>query len=274
MSWRDRPALASREVPLPEQRDERRLRLERLAPTLLPIDHTKSRSDFVAGFLCFLGSLENGIACRAHIIDQDDDRAIQPACGSRGGKRAADVPVPPGGGQPGLCRGRADTTQGMADRQAEMAGQIRRLIEAALPSPRVVKGYGHHVPGAIENIGGTAAHQHGQPPRQRAAAAVLERLDDGAECAVVCADRPGAVDARPAAATARAMEMGVAPGRKRVAAPVAERRCQREDGLPAAAADRSARRLIERLVAGGAGRREHHRENGVQDRRESSDRRQ
>ena len=48
---------------------------------------------------------------RAHIVNQDDDRAGHSACGSCRGERVAHVPVPLRGGQAGLRRRRADAAQ-------------------------------------------------------------------------------------------------------------------------------------------------------------------
>jgi hypothetical protein len=115
-------------------------------------------------------------------------------------------------------------------------------------------------------------HQRGQRPGERSAPFVLERMDDRSQRALVTANRAAPVDepcGSPAPRTARQRQADRPPGRQRIPTAIAKRRRERQDRSPAAWADRSARRLVERLFACSAGRRQHNRQDGVESRSHS-----
>ena len=166
------------------------------------------------------------------------------------------------GRKPRLSGRGANPPERLANRRAvraEVPCQIQGLIESAGAPPRRVKGNRDEAVRALKQNLAPAPHQGGQRPGQRAASFVLQRMHDGAKRPIVGARRERAIDeTAPAAATRapRHRHADDAPRRQRIAAAFAEWIGQRPYGLPAAVADRSARRAIEELAAGRAGRRE------------------
>jgi len=173
------------------------------------------------------------------------------------------------GGKPCLRRRRADPPQRLVDGQAVRAQpprKVERLVESPGAPPGRMQGNRDEAVGVPEQFRAPAPHQAGQRLCQRTAPVVLQRVDDGAKCAVVGAGREGAIDEAVSAAASRAARhrhADDAPRRQRIAAAFAERGSQRPDGLPAGVTDRPARRVFEELVAGRAGRREDDREDGI-----------
>jgi hypothetical protein len=211
---------------------------------------------------------------RAHVVYQHDDGAGENL--SLSGRREClpDVAVTPSGGQSRLRAGRADATQGAADGQAGVPREIVRLVEPAVAATRWMKRDRNRAVRAVENRCAALAHQRAQRPRERAAAVVLQGVDDGAKRAVVRADRACAIDepfAPPAARAARERDTNLAPGRQRIAAAIAQRRRERENRAPAAPADRTVGGMVERLVAGRASGSKNDAEDSVSDRRETCD---
>ena len=101
----------------------------------------------------------------------------------------------------------------------------------------------------------------------RSASLVFERVDDGPQRSVIGANSARPVDEARSATAARASRQrhaDRAPGRQRIAALIAERRCQRQNRRPACRADWTARRVFEQTVAGGAGGRQDDGENGIE----------
>jgi hypothetical protein len=174
-----------------------------------------------------------------------------------------------GGGQIGLRGGRADAPHGGDDWKLQEAGEILRLVEAALAPARRVERDRNNTGGALEEIGAADAHQPRQRPGQRSASLVFESVDDSPQRPVMGANGARLVDEARSATAARASRQRHAdrtPGRQGIAAPIAERGCQRQNRRPARRADWTARRLFEQTVAGGAGWRQDDGENGVEGR--------
>lgn len=107
-------------------------------------------------------------------------------------------------------------------------------------------------------------------------------MDDGAERAIVLADRARSVDRTrntPAADAADVADVADvapsgcqhAPGGERIAAEVAERWCERKDRAPAGRADGPARWMVEQCPTGGAGGGEDDREQRVREEMEASE---
>jgi hypothetical protein len=195
-------------------------------------------------------------AGRAHIVDHHDNRAGE--CGGRAGgrERLAHVAMPTARGQAGLGRGGAHAAQRRHHRNPHVAREIRGLVEAAVPAARCVQRHRNGAGRAGEHVATALAHQPAERPGKRSPSLVLQGVDDGAQRAVVGANRPRAIDQPAPASAARAAgerDADQPPRRQRVAAAVAQRRREREDRRPAGAADRAAGRGEERLVAGGAG---------------------
>jgi hypothetical protein len=110
---------------------------------------------------------------------------------------------------------------------------------------------------AVEDVGAALAHQRAQPPGDRTSTIVFERVNDRAQCPLVRPDSARTIDGAsdPAAARADAKVAARAPPRRqRVAASIAERRGDWQDGAPASLADDASRWLGENLTARGAGR--------------------
>jgi hypothetical protein len=104
-----------------------------------------------------------------------------------------------------------------------------------------------------------ASHSSSELRGDRSASAVLQGVDDVAKRARIGSNRATRGETGTTAAATRAScfrHADDAPGRQRIAALRAERRLKRLDAVPAGAADRSARGLVERNVTGRARRRE------------------
>jgi len=113
-----------------------------------------------------------------------------------------------------------------------MARQIRGLIEAALAKPGSVERHRDEHVGAPDQIRATLPHQPGKRPRQRAAAFVFQGVNDRAQRAVVFTDCTRPLHMPGGAAAARALRerhADRAPRGQRIAARVAQRRCERKD---------------------------------------------
>lgn len=170
------------------------------------------------------------------------------------------------GGQIRLPGGRAGPAKRVDDRDAEVAREIRRLIEAAMPAPGRVKRNRHGAGGAVEQRRPALTHERRQRPGERTARVVFQRVHDCAERTGVLANGAGAIDGGCASAAARAdreRQGTLAPRRQRIAAAVADGRRDGNDAGPAGGADRTGGRSVEQLAAGRARRREQHGEDGV-----------
>src|SRR5262245_58682108 len=97
---------------------------------------------------------------------------------SRRCKRSADVSMALRGWQRGLRRGRTNAAQRVDDRRADPPRQIGGLIEASLASPRTMERHRHDHIGAVDYFSPTRAQEAAQRLRERAAAVVLDRVDD------------------------------------------------------------------------------------------------
>jgi len=171
-------------------------------------------------------------------------------------------------GKPGLHPGRSRPAKRLPNRYADVARQIRGLIEPALAPPRRVKRHRNRPVGARQHVRAAEAHQFGQRLRQRSPSFVFERVHDRAQRAVICADGTRAIHpagATPAAGASRQRHADRPPGRQRIAAAIADGRGERKNRSPARWTDRPHRRAFEKLPAGGAARREKDGEDGVGD---------
>ena len=208
-------------------------------------------------------------AGRAHVVHEDHDRPDERGGRAGDGKRIADVAMTLRRGQVGLRGGRADAPQRRV--RPDVAGGAARscrLIEAALPPARRVERDRERR--RRRPRGGRRPRMRIRPrqrPGQRSASLVFESVDDRPQRSVVGANRARPIDEARSATAARAARQRHAdrtPGRQRIAAPIAERRCQRQNRRPARRAHRTARRLFEQTVAGGAGWRQDDGENGIE----------
>ena len=150
--------------------------------------------------------------------------------------------------------------QDRAHRQAEAPCKLSRLVEASVPFAVPVQGNGNGEIGALEHAAARRRHQGGERTRDRPPAVVLQGVHDCAERSFVGAYGAGARDRRaaaPAARTRGAIDTDCAPRWKRITATTAQRRLERNDRPPAAAADGPTRRFVERASARGARRRDH-----------------
>ena len=130
-----------------------------------------------------------------------------------------------------------------------------------------MQGHGYDRVGASEDLRAAQSHEGGQLTRERSSSVVLQRVNDGAERAFVCTDGSRSCHgARETSASRTPAWSGVIqePGRQRIAADVAERRCERKNRAPARSADRAFSRSLERTLTDGAGRGENNSEQCVQ----------
>lgn len=228
----------------------------------------RKRANFAhATFLERLRTRLHRCAGGAHIVYQDDDRSRQPTRSAGHHKPVADVRVPTRGGQTGLRGGGTDTAKSLADRQSEVSREIGRLIEAPLAVPRSMQRHGDHACGTSQHLGAAFAHEGREPLRQRPAPVVLQRVHDRTKRAVVLAHRAGEIHGwlhPPATRADRERPADDPPARERIAAALAEGRCEGKNGTPAAATYRTIGRMLQRGVAHRARRREHDGENGVE----------
>lgn len=206
-------------------------------------------------------------ARRAHIVDEHDDGAARVAQGGSRREGIANVAMTLRRGQPCLGRGCAHSPKPGHDGKSQVPGEIGRLVEAAFAPLRIVERNGNRARGPIENVGAVPSHQCAERPRQRSAPLVLQRMDDRSESAVVGANRSCAVHQSrrpPTPGTLAERHADRSPRWQRIATGLAERRREGQNRSPARLADRAARRTIQRLVAGGTGRRQHDRQHRVQ----------
>ncbi len=149
-----------------------------------------------------------------------------------------------------------------------MPRQVARLVETTFAPTRRMEGHWHDRRHALQNVRSAGSHQLAERTRERSSCVVLQRVDDRAQGPVIRANRPRSTDAQPRTlATAtdpeRAPEVIASrwpdsriavESRKRIAARIADRRCQRENGGPAGTTDRAAGGIFERRVTRGARR--------------------
>ena len=181
----------------------------------------------------------------------------------------ADISVSLRGRKACLRRRRPNTSQGGHDWKAQMTSQVGRLIEAALAEARGMERHRDRRIGFRDQRPRALPHERRQWSGQRPASFVLQRMDDFSQRAVILADGASAVDLAlrsPAARTLTEWQADAPPRRQRVAADVAQRRCEREDRSPTTAAHRPFRRLLEQVTAGGTARGKDDRQNGVEPR--------
>ncbi len=206
---------------------------------------------------------------RPHVVHEEDGGA-----GGDGRWRAdpeglLDVGVALSRWQIRLRRRVPAADEGMPDREAEAARQIRCLVEATPPAAAPMQRHRDDEVGPREEGVTVHPHEEAEPGSDRPAPLILERLQHGAERVVVFTNGPRDSDraAAPAAPRTSAASAGRAPaagrlgdGRRpqRVAASVAERWRQRPDAAPAGLADGGPRRARQRARARGAQRRDGH----------------
>jgi hypothetical protein len=105
-------------------------------------------------------------AGRAHVIYQDHDAAAQESRGPPRGERPFHVAVAAGGGQLRLRVCRPDARKGSDDGEAEVSGQIVRLIESSLPAPGAVKRDGDRIVRSLQDVVTPQARQGRERTRQ------------------------------------------------------------------------------------------------------------
>ena len=173
---------------------------------------------------------------RAHIVNQHDSRVPQHCAGARDGERIAYVPMTLRSGQAGLSRRCAFAPQRADRRQANVPREVGGLIEPALTAPRRVQRHRDDHCGAIQHFHPALPHQVGEGTGERAAAFVLEGVNDRTQRPVVRADRPRAIDEPARPATTWAQRQGDAdcpPSGQRITAAIAERWGDRQNRAPA-----------------------------------------
>jgi hypothetical protein len=129
-------------------------------------------------------------ARRAHVVNQHDRRVPERPARTGDRESVTHIPMTPCGGQPGLRGRRAHALQRGDRRQADVARQVRCLIESALAATRVSGTGPVHAPSA------SPPRVHQRPADGPVSATfVLEGVNDAAGAKVVGADR-GARDRR------------------------------------------------------------------------------
>ena len=207
-------------------------------------------------------------ARRAHVVDQHDGRCRRAAAAARVDANASrTLRWRRRGRQAGLRRRRADAPE----RRGTPATPRCRARSAAwlkprCAAPRRVERHRDDGVGALR-AGPRRARASARPAAAPAIAVRRTSARGRSRAARRRTRRSRArVDRRgggaPAPRAPRQRHADRAPGRQRIAAAVAERRREREDRAPARGADRTARRVIEQLAAGRAGRREDDRQRG------------
>ena len=82
------------------------------------------------------------------------------------------------GRKPGLGRRGTHTPESRHNAETQVAGEIRRLVEAALAPARRVERYGDGARDVAEDVAAVLPHHRGQRSGERSAPVVLERVDD------------------------------------------------------------------------------------------------
>ena len=162
--------------------------------------------------------------------------------------------------------------QGLDDRRAKVPCDLVRLIEASLMLAAPMQRHGHDAVGMLEQLASAPAHAFGKRSRQRESARVFQRVNDLSKGPFVFANRTCAPHSAGASAAVRAQGLGtlreglgtrdwglVQPGQW-VATPVANRRGNPKNRLPAISADTAGQRLVEKGAAYGAHWRQHGRQ--------------
>ena len=103
-------------------------------------------------------------------------------------ERFADVRVAPRCGKASLRRAVPSPPEDAPDRQAELAGQIVRLIESALKGSERMERHWDHGIGAGQHVWPGLAHQPAQRLRKHPAPVVLEGMHDRAKRSVIETD--------------------------------------------------------------------------------------
>ncbi len=103
-----------------------------------------------------------------------------------------------------LRKGAAHPPEQMADGKAQVSRQQFGLIESAPVAPRPVQRHRNSDVGPGEDVGAVMAHQGAKPRGDRLTSAVLERMNDVAQRAVIVADGAGAINGASASRAVRA----------------------------------------------------------------------
>jgi hypothetical protein len=134
-------------------------------------------------------------------------------------------------------------------------GEVGRLVEPALAKAGAMERNRDDCVGAREDVAGAFPDEPGERARQRAMSAVLERVHDLAQRAVVQPHRANARDDRGTTAAARAaarVDCVASPRGERQTAAIAEGIGEWRDAGPAGPAHRPGSGRIERVSARGA----------------------
>jgi CBS domain-containing protein len=185
------------------------------------------------------------------LVEQDASAVACVATGQRrDGEGPTDVAPASRPAQARLRQRAARAPEGVDHRHVERACQVRRLVEPALETSPRVQRHRHGAGGADQELPTDLAQHSAQRPCQRAPPLVLERVEDGAQRALV---RAGGPPRRQGPARPRARAVGRSG----------------HDARPACGADAAGRRPFERCGAGGAGRGEQDRQQRIECRRQA-----
>ena len=191
-------------------------------------------------------------ASRAHVVDQDNNPPRECPAVPAHRKCASDVAVAFCCGQVGLHPSPAHAPQRGDNRQPDVAGKILGLIEAAFPASGGMERNRNGDLRAVGHIDATRSHEAPERLCQRPSPVVLERVNDCSKDAFIRTDRARAVDRTrhpPATGTPRERCAQDAPGRERIAAPIAKRWCERKNRVPAVGADGTERGAMQQVGA-------------------------
>jgi hypothetical protein len=109
-------------------------------------------------------------------------------------ERLSNVPLPLGGGEPCLLRGRAPAEEHVRDWPMQVLRELDGLIESALRTlPRMQRHWNDAVR-ILQDIGARNFHQATQGASQRTATVVLQCVNDVSECRVIIADSASAIE--------------------------------------------------------------------------------
>jgi len=152
---------------------------------------------------------------RRHTVPQPDGPVPRVPPPER--ERAVHVGMPFPGGKIDLWKSAAHPPEQAADGKTQVSRQQLGLIEAPPVTPRPVQRHRQSDVRTSQYVGAMIAHQAAKPWGDRLTPAVLERMDDVAQRAVVTADGEGAIDgASPSrAVSTHACRAGVGPSRRR-----------------------------------------------------------
>ncbi len=165
-----------------------------------------------------------------------------------------------------LRRGRLDSAKQRCDRQSESPRQIVSLVEAPGSFAGRMQWDWNDEISAGQNPGSGHTHHVCEPRGDRPPAVVLQGMNDLAQTPFICADRSRGIDHMrcfSAETAPLAVREAGEQGRQRIAALVANRRCDPVNARPAQVTDSSVKWMGERCAARGARRLKEFREGEI-----------